>query len=463
MFALVVSLFTLGFRAIYDGRIFPGIYSGWINLSGQTPTDAAELLKNEYTYPGQGKITLQYDDLSWEASPAELGLFFSPNYNAELAFQTGREGSITKRVAAQIQVLRHGIIIAPQFVMDEKTGTEYLEGIADGVNQPVIEASLELEGLEILVQAGQIGREMDIPASLDVVALQVRTLQDGSIPLIVYETYPDILDVSAQAETAREILSQPLVLKIPDAAENDPGPWELSPQQLVEMMIIERISTNDGDSYRIALDPELLREYLESAEVKRPLETQPGITLHTDLSPDLFTINCSAIHIRKCVLNLFINACEAIDKVGTVTISTRNRYIDKSLKGYEEVQRGEYVVLSVADTGSGISSADREHIFEPFYSKKVIGRSGTGLGLAVVWSAVQDHNSYINVSSDDQGTCFDLYFPASCELVDDGKDQITSQDLQGKGQSVSYSRPPRVNRPISYFSGKRKSSIRSTG
>lgn len=274
LFALVVSLFTLGFRAVYDGRVFPGIYLGWINLSGQTPTDVAELLKEEYTYPDQGKITLQYDDLSWEVSPAEIGLFFSPNYNAELAFQTGREGGITKRITAQIQVLRHGIILAPQFVLDEKTGTEYLEGIAVEVNQPVIEASLKLEGLEVLVQPGQIGREMDIPASLEVVALQMRTLQDGSIPLIVYETYPDILDVSAQAETAREILSQSLVLKIPDAAENDPGPWSLSPQQLVEMMIIERISTHDGDSYRITLDPEQLREYLEKKEKKINREPQ---------------------------------------------------------------------------------------------------------------------------------------------------------------------------------------------
>lgn len=274
LFALVVSLFTLGFRAVYDGRVFPGIYLGWINLSGQTPTDAADLLKEEYTYPDQGKITLQYDDLSWEVSPAEIGLFFSPNYNAELAFQTGREGGITKRITAQIQVLRHGIILAPQFVLDEKTGTEYLEGIAAEVNQPVIEASLKLEGLEVLVQPGQIGREMDIPASLEVVALQMRTLKDGSIPLIVYGTYPDILDVSAQAETAREILSQSLVLKIPDAAENDPGPWSLSPQQLVEMMIIERISTHDGDSYRITLDPEQLREYLEKKEKKINREPQ---------------------------------------------------------------------------------------------------------------------------------------------------------------------------------------------
>jgi CheY-like chemotaxis protein len=180
----------------------------------------------------------------------------------------------------------------------------------------------------------------------------------------------------------------------------------------------------------------LLREYLKSPELKRPVEAHPGITLHTDFAPDLFTLDCSTIHIRKCLLNLFINACEAIGKAGTVTISTSNRYIDKPLKGYDEVRRGEYVVLSVADTGSGISSVDIDHIFEPFYSKKVMGRSGTGLGLAVVWSAVQDHNGYIDITTNDQGTRFDLYFPASRELVDDGKEQITLQDLQGKGQTV---------------------------
>jgi signal transduction histidine kinase/ActR/RegA family two-component response regulator len=180
----------------------------------------------------------------------------------------------------------------------------------------------------------------------------------------------------------------------------------------------------------------LLLEYLKSPELKCPLEAQADITVHTDLAPDLFTLNCSAIHIRKCLLNLFVNACEAIDKIGTVTISTRNLYIDKPLKGYDEVRRGEYVVLSVADTGSGISAEDLEHIFEPFYSKKVMGRSGTGLGLAVVWSALQDHNAYIDVTSDNQGTRFDLYFPASRELADEGKGKTTSRNVQGKGQRI---------------------------
>ncbi len=124
IFVLVIGIGTMSFRAIYSGRIFPNIQIGWINLSGQAPIDAADLLKREIQYPELGEITLQYDDLSWTVTPADLGLFFSPQFNAELAFNTGREGNIARRIAAQIQILRHGMILAPQFVMDEKTGSE---------------------------------------------------------------------------------------------------------------------------------------------------------------------------------------------------------------------------------------------------------------------------------------------------------------------------------------------------
>ncbi len=268
LFSLVVGLLAWSFRAVYRGRVYPGIYVGWINLSGQTPTGAAELLRSEFDYPEDGEIILQYDDLSWSVTPAELGLYFSPNTNAEEAFNAGREGNFFQRVADQIQILRHGLTIEPMFVLDEETSVTYLENIAAELNQPVIEATLKLEGLDVVVQPGQIGREMDIPASLEVVALQMGSLQSGSIPLIVKDTYPEILDVSAQADLARQILSQDLVLSIPDAAETDPGPWTIPPEKLVEMMIIERVSTGNGGEYRIALDSEELRSYLNDKKGK---------------------------------------------------------------------------------------------------------------------------------------------------------------------------------------------------
>ncbi len=180
----------------------------------------------------------------------------------------------------------------------------------------------------------------------------------------------------------------------------------------------------------------LLRKYIKSPELQHPLDDKPEIELKTNLTPDLLSIKCSTTHIRKCLLNLFINACEALENTGTITISTTNRYIDVPLKGYDEVHKGEYVVLSVADTGSGISPKDIDHIFEPFYSKKVMGRSGTGLGLAVVWSAVRDHKGYIDILTNNHGTCFDLYFPASRESPDDEDEEITTEDLLGSGQKI---------------------------
>jgi signal transduction histidine kinase len=127
-------------------------------------------------------------------------------------------------------------------------------------------------------------------------------------------------------------------------------------------------------------------------------------------------------------MNLITNAAEAISESGTVTISTMNQYLDQRLEGYEDVRIGEYVVLTVADDGLGISPVDLERIFEPFYTKKVIGRSGTGLGLAVVWNTVQDHDGYINVRSNEKGTTFDLYFPVTREEVTYEEEEIPLED-----------------------------------
>jgi two-component system, cell cycle sensor histidine kinase and response regulator CckA len=102
-------------------------------------------------------------------------------------------------------------------------------------------------------------------------------------------------------------------------------------------------------------------------------------------------ISGSPVHIRKVVMNLISNASEAIEGPGSVTVTTMNRYVDKPLRGYEDVKAGEYAVLGVSDDGPGIPSGDLERIFEPFYTKKVMGRSGTGLGLTLVWNVAQDH------------------------------------------------------------------------
>ena len=181
---------------------------------------------------------------------------------------------------------------------------------------------------------------------------------------------------------------------------------------------------------------DMIGDYLHSPEFNKLKQFYPTVTVKTTLDSDLLNLGGSSVHIRKVVMNLVSNALEAVEGGGNVTISTMNRYVDRPLRGYDDVNIGEYVVLSVSDDGPGISSDDLERIFEPFYTKKVMGRSGTGLGLAVVWNSVQDHNGYIDVTTDENGTIFELYFPITRDEISDKAFAIPIKDYKGNGETI---------------------------
>ena len=118
-------------------------------------------------------------------------------------------------------------------------------------------------------------------------------------------------------------------------------------------------------------------------------------------------------------------------------MATENRILDRPVRGYDEIPAGDYVVLTVADDGIGISSEDQLRIFEPFYSKKVMGRSGTGLGMAVVWGTVKDHHGYVDIlSCEGRGTSISLYFPTTRQGLGTAAGAVALETLQGAGQSV---------------------------
>jgi len=181
---------------------------------------------------------------------------------------------------------------------------------------------------------------------------------------------------------------------------------------------------------------DLIGDYLNSPEFKKLEQFHPTVTVKTNLDTDLLKIGGSPVNIRKVAMNLVSNASEAIEGSGNVTISTVNRYVDRPLRGYDDVAIGEYAILSVSDDGSGISSSDLDRVFEPFYTKKVMGRSGTGLGLTVAWNVVRDHKGYIDVTSDENGTTFELYFPITRDEISDKDLSIPIKDYKGNGETI---------------------------
>jgi PAS domain S-box-containing protein len=174
-----------------------------------------------------------------------------------------------------------------------------------------------------------------------------------------------------------------------------------------------------------------------SPEFKALSSYHPRVQIKIDLEPNSLNISGSPVHIGKTLFNLVSNACEAMPNGGVLTIRTVNQYIDKPIQGYDDIQEGDYVVLSVSDTGEGIPAADLKRIFEPFYTKKVMGRSGTGLGLAVVWGTVKDHQGYVNVQSEvGKGSTFTLYFPVTREEITTERSAVNISEYMGKGEAI---------------------------
>lgn len=181
----------------------------------------------------------------------------------------------------------------------------------------------------------------------------------------------------------------------------------------------------------------VVQDYLESPELAKLSALHSQVTIHSDLAPDLFNIVGSPLHLGKTVMNLVTNAVEAIPGGGTVHLSTRNCYVDRPIQAFETVPEGEYVQLQVADTGIGIAEPDLERIFEPFYTKKQMGRSGTGLGMAVVWGTVKDHGAFIDArSAEGEGTVFEIYFPVTREDLALEIEALPIDRYRGAGETV---------------------------
>ena len=158
----------------------------------------------------------------------------------------------------------------------------------------------------------------------------------------------------------------------------------------------------------------IVTAFLNSPECGKIIEFHPGIRFETEFQPDLLHITGSPFHLSKTIMNLVSNAAEAMPAAGVVTLTTRSVYLDHALSAYEMIPEGEYAILEVSDAGAGISPEDLHRIFEPFYTKKTMGRSGTGLGMAVVWGTMKDLGGYVDVrSKPGRGTQFRLYFPVT--------------------------------------------------
>ena len=262
---IALSLFFVAYLTLtiaYLGKVFPGMIVGGVDIGGLTKSEAASLLETRITYPQQGLIVLEDQQSVWTFSPQEMGLVLDARASVDKAYRTGRQGWPWQRVNERVELLSEGTSITPILIFDERVARQRLSQIAKGINQPVQDASIRLEGTQVIAEPGQIGRILDVEATLKNLKDPLTKLFDASIVLPVNELQPVILDAKDQAQAAANLLSQPLRLRVSGAQGEELGPWEFDPGTVATMMVIERVTDGSGDRYQISLDRNTLYNFL---------------------------------------------------------------------------------------------------------------------------------------------------------------------------------------------------------
>ena len=181
---------------------------------------------------------------------------------------------------------------------------------------------------------------------------------------------------------------------------------------------------------KYALQPTCLNDIVENS-TRMFIRTRKEITVHKKLQNMLWNVNVDPGQIEQVLINLYLNSWHAMPKGGDIYIQTENIYLSDNYCKPFEVSGGNYVKVTVTDTGVGIDDEIIERIFEPFFTTKDVGK-GTGLGLASAYGIIKNHNGIIRVYSElDHGTTFNIYLPATdVKEVIDAK--ASTQLIKGK-------------------------------
>ncbi len=326
LFVLLLAGVVIGYDLVYYGAVYPGVSVAGMDLTGLTPEEASRRLAEHLSYPLTGKIVFYEGQEYWIAKPEDLGLFLDPEMSAMAAYSVGRQGGLVTRLREKFTAWYWGKDMPPLMVYDERRAKAFLDTIAAEVNLPTVEGHLEVNGLEVIARPGQVGRTVDPDATLAPLHGQFESMMDGLVPLVVRETPPQILDVTEQAEIARQILSAPLTLTLPDAGEGDPGPWTLPPEQLAQMLVVERVQTPEGAEYQVRLNAsDALRSLLT--------ELEPQLRRTPDNARFIFNDETRELEvIQPAVIGRALDVNQTIERIN------------------QQVSQGEHTVALAIDT-----------------------------------------------------------------------------------------------------------------
>jgi len=276
--ALAASLAVLVYEWRHRDRIYPGVTVLGLDLGGIELNEAMALLDRHFNpYPGE-PLTLRYGQQSWQALPSDLGVSLDAGDTAVSAYAVGRKATFLESLKEQAQALRHGHVVQPILKFDTGVATVFLSQIAREVNRPVRNADLTVQGLRVEVTPSQVGLEVDLAATYQLLYERIASFSGGEVGLVVQEKPPLIADVSEAQALVETMISAPLVLRpnfeAQGALVEDLQTWTLNQQAISDMLIIRQVKEDESQArLEVELDQEKLGVYVEG--LARQIERSP--------------------------------------------------------------------------------------------------------------------------------------------------------------------------------------------
>ncbi|MCA9920888.1 MAG: peptidoglycan binding domain-containing protein, partial [Anaerolineales bacterium] len=264
IFAFVVA----GYQSKHNGRIYTGVSVAGIDLSELEMTEAETLLATAFADANSQPITFTdpATGQTWTQTPAELGMRIDPAATAAVAFAVGRDGNPITQLQAAYQSWYYGRSIPPVLVLDEGQLVNSLNTLAGEVNQPPVNAQVQLNGETAVYTPGQNGRLLDTTDLQQRLLQPMKALQPVSIELLVHDIPPAINDAPDVSDNIQYTIGSPVTFYLAEPLDEfDLDPVTLTAEQIANWLRVDVVETATGQlSHRSFVDEVALRQWLES-------------------------------------------------------------------------------------------------------------------------------------------------------------------------------------------------------
>jgi len=253
--AIILVAFFVAYQVLYHDKIHRGVTVWNLDIGGLGQDDATASLETFFAGFGQMPWELRDGQKSWTVTPAELGIRFDAASTVDAAFAVGRFRSPAWNLGEQLRAATKGVQLAPVVLYDDATARRYLEGLSADVFLPVQNASLALNGLEVFETRPQVGRQLNVGATLAGIRQTAGHLTQREIGIVVDETLPRVIDAGIAHDLVNTLIREPLTLYADGQHFTDqpevPGPWTLSRENLASMLVIEELAVGDEGRTRL--------------------------------------------------------------------------------------------------------------------------------------------------------------------------------------------------------------------